>query len=91
MRLNLLRVTPAPLESSLARRLGVADRGCLHREVELCCARQYLELDPVDDLALAAAPVVGRMARLWARRRVFRLAAGPILVQEVFLNGGCAP
>jgi chorismate-pyruvate lyase len=31
------------------------------------------------------------MARLWARRRAFRLAAGPILVQEVFLNGGCAP
>jgi chorismate lyase len=135
MRLNLLSVTPAPLEPGLAWRLGVADRSCLHREVELCCAGQrwiyarsvfpdstvrrhpwlaalagnglgetlaaldevqqepleYLELDPTHELALAAAPDAAGEVSLWARRKVYRLAGGPILVEEVFLHSLVAP
>ncbi len=135
MRLNLLSVTPAPLEPGLAWRLGVADRGCVHREVELCCDGQrwiyarsvfpdstvrehpwlaelagnglgetlaaldevqqepleYLELDPTHDLALAAAHDAAGEAPLWTRRKVYRLAGGPILVQEIFLHVLGAP
>jgi len=37
---------------------------------------EYLELEPMHELA---------RARLWARRKLYRLASGPILVQEVLL------
>lgn len=128
MRLNLLRVEPAPLDPALARRLGTSDHGCLHREIELNCAEQrwifarsvfpdstvrghpwlrelggnglgetlaglrgvereapeYRQLPHDDELAQAAAGEAG-FARLWARRKLYRLAGGPILVQEVFL------
>ena len=38
MELTLLRVTSAPLTPALAARLGVDDRGCVNREIELTCA-----------------------------------------------------
>jgi chorismate lyase len=129
MTLNLLRVAPAPLSRALADRLGVHDRGCLHREIELCCggtrwiyARsvfpdstvrehpwlaelggnglgetlskvtdvqrdpiEYLELPAGNDLAIAATGGSAVRGPLWARRKLYRLAGGPILVQEVFL------
>jgi chorismate lyase len=129
MELNLLRVAPATLVPALAQRLGVADHGCLHREIELCCRGrrwiyacsvfpdstvrgypwladlggnglgealakvaeverepiEYLELPPTHELALAAAPGSAVRGALWARRKLYRLARGPILVQEVFL------
>jgi len=46
---------------------------------------EYLELEPVHELARAAVPDATRETRLWARRKLYRLAGGPILVQEVFL------
>lgn len=46
---------------------------------------EYLELPPGHELAQAAAPAATDKGRLWARRKLYRLAGGPILVQEVFL------
>ena len=134
MRLNLLRVAQAALAPALARHLGVADRGCLHREVELCCGArrwiyarsvfpdstvrehpwlaelggnglgetlagvaevqreplEYLELEPAHELTRAATHGAAVEAVLWARRKLYRLTGGPILVQEVFLPALCA-
>jgi chorismate--pyruvate lyase len=136
--LRLLRVEPSELAPADARRLGVADRGCLVREIEfvkagvrLVFARslfpdstvrrhpwltglggnglgerlasttevergplEYLELPIANELARGADPHGAAVAPLWARRRVYRLPGGPILVQEVFLPaltwGQCA-
>jgi len=127
--LNLLRVVRTPLAPPDARRLDVADRGCLRREIELRCGArrwiyacsifpdstvrahpwlgelggnglgetlarvdevqreplEYLELDPTHELALAATGDRVADMPLWARRKLYRLPGGPILVQEVFL------
>jgi chorismate--pyruvate lyase len=67
------------LGETLARRSGV------ERE-----APEYRQLPRDDELAQAAAGKAG-LARLWARRKLYRLAGRPILVQEVFLpNLHCA-
>ena len=44
---------------------------------------EYLELEPVHELARAAVPDAAR-GGFWARRKLYRLGR-PILVQEVFL------
>jgi chorismate lyase len=36
-RFRLLRVVPAPLAAGLAQRMGVADTGCVLREIEFAC------------------------------------------------------
>lgn len=36
-RFRLLRVEPSPLAATLAHRMGVADTGCLVREIEFAC------------------------------------------------------
>ncbi|HSQ69329.1 MAG TPA: chorismate lyase [Steroidobacteraceae bacterium] len=36
-RLRLLRLAPAPLEPELSLRMGIGDRGCLLRDVEIGC------------------------------------------------------
>ena len=71
--------------------------GLLTARVRACCVgRMQLNLlcvtpaalDPrlaSRELARAAVPDAAREARLWARRKLYRLAGGPILVQEVFL------